>query len=233
MTPCNRTGDENVPGNNIAYIQLGVPGYRVSQLLANGGTITDAYGIVDVISPSGIPFRGIMGSVPDPMMFVAIYCTNLPQSQAFYQSIGFMPYEYPYVRPNQGQGQFEPPQPSQSIYLSSAPHSFGILLLPTPTNKKTNNIKNKQRQSNVVITPNPALESFHMVYNPPFPSTTTMTTAFSSSSTDENNDLMNINNNNNNNEQIITCVMDPSGIAIEFQSLIDFEREERVHNVKE
>jgi hypothetical protein len=42
-TPFYRTGD-NAPGNNIAYLQMGVPSYRISQMVKNGGNILDAYG---------------------------------------------------------------------------------------------------------------------------------------------------------------------------------------------
>ena len=50
------------PGNsnsnsNIAYLQLGVPEYRVSQMVKNGGNVYNGYGIVEVISPSGLPVR--------------------------------------------------------------------------------------------------------------------------------------------------------------------------------
>lgn len=61
---------------------------------------------------------------------------------------------YPYARLNEGQGQFEPPQPPKSVYLAPSPNSMGILLL-----------QNKQRKKAVV--PNPVVRSLNVVYAPP------------------------------------------------------------------
>ena len=58
-------------------------------MVKNGGNILDAYGIVDVVSPSGLPIRGIIGIAPDPLMFVAINCQDVKQSRAFYEQLGF------------------------------------------------------------------------------------------------------------------------------------------------
>lgn len=69
---------------------VGVPGYRISQMVAAGGNILDAYGLVNVISPCGLPVRGIVGISPDPIMFVAINCDNVKESAAFYEQLGFM-----------------------------------------------------------------------------------------------------------------------------------------------
>jgi len=126
-----RIGDTNPPGTNIAYLQLGVPEYRISQMVRSGGVVLDAYGFVNVISPSGLPVRGIVGIRPDPLMFVAINCANVKESQAFYEAQGFALQEYPFARPSNGKGQFEPPQPANSVYLAPSPNSMGVLLIPT------------------------------------------------------------------------------------------------------
>ena len=68
---------------------VGVPGYRISQMVAAGGNILDAYGLVNVVSPSGLPMRGIVGISPDPIMLVAINCDNVKESAAFYEKLGF------------------------------------------------------------------------------------------------------------------------------------------------
>lgn len=75
---------------SLTPILVGVPGYRISQMVANGGKITDAYGLVNVISPSGLPLRGIVGLTPDPMMLLAVNCINVKESQAFYAKLGFV-----------------------------------------------------------------------------------------------------------------------------------------------
>jgi hypothetical protein len=106
---------EPAPGNNIAFVQrkfdcfpcfgldcnkltstlfcfpsVGVPTYRISQMVKNGGNILDAYGYVNVVSPSGLPIRAIVGISPDPIMFVAINCQDLKQSKQFYEQLGFV-----------------------------------------------------------------------------------------------------------------------------------------------
>jgi hypothetical protein len=67
-----------------------VPTYRISQMVAAGGNIIDAYGLVNVISPCGLPMRGIVGISPDPIMFVAINCKKVKESVAYYQQLGFV-----------------------------------------------------------------------------------------------------------------------------------------------
>lgn len=85
-----KKGDSNPPGNSIAYLQVGVPEYRISQMVKNGGNILDAYGIVNVISPSGLPMRAIIGISPDPIMFLALNCQNVKESRQFYEQLGFV-----------------------------------------------------------------------------------------------------------------------------------------------
>ena len=70
-------------------VKVGVPGYRISQMVAAGGNILDAYGLVNVVAPCGLPMRGIVGISPDPIMFVAINCENVKESAAFYEQLGF------------------------------------------------------------------------------------------------------------------------------------------------
>mmetsp|Transcript_16387 Transcript_16387/g.35601 ORF Transcript_16387/g.35601 Transcript_16387/m.35601 type:complete len:258 (+) Transcript_16387:348-1121(+) len=144
---------ENAPGDNIAFVQVGVPGYRISQMVKNDGNVLDAYGFVNVVSPSGLPMRGIVGIWPDPVMFIAINTPDMAASRAFYQQLGFVEQEYPYARPSKGAGQFEPAQPPKSVYLAPARNSMGVLLLPTKS-KKTK------------VTPNPVLRSLNIVYTP-------------------------------------------------------------------
>lgn len=145
---------ETAPGDNIAYLQLGVPTYRISQMVKNGGNVLDAYGIVNVVSPCGLPIRGIVGIVPDPIMLVAINCVDIQQSRSFYEKLGFFEQEYPYARPSKGMGQFEPPQPPKSVYLAPSPNSMGVLLLP-PFKKTKKGVKT-----------NPVVEALNVVYSP-------------------------------------------------------------------
>jgi hypothetical protein len=58
-------------------------------MVAAGGDILDAYGLVNVVAPSGLPMRGIVGISPDPIMFVAINCESVKESALFYEKLGF------------------------------------------------------------------------------------------------------------------------------------------------
>jgi hypothetical protein len=151
-TPLYRQGDD-APGDNIAYLQLGVPGYRISQMVANGGKILDAYGLVNVVSPAGLPIRGIVGISPDPIMFVAINCQDVKASKAFYEQLGFVETDVPYSRPSNGTTLFEPAPPKGSCYMSPSKNCMGVLLLPSPNKRKG-------------ITANPVVESLNIVYKP-------------------------------------------------------------------
>ena len=117
----------------------------------NGANVLDAYGYINVVSPSGLPMRGIVGISPDPMMFVALNCANVEESRAYYQQLGFAEQEYPFARPSKGTGQFEPPQPPKSVYMAPSPNCMGVLLLQSKKKK---------------ITPNPVVQSLNIVYTP-------------------------------------------------------------------
>ena len=150
-TALYRSGND-APGDNIAYLQVAVPGYRISQMVQSGANIIDAYGIVNVVSPSGLPLRGIVGFTPDPMMFVAINCVNIEASKAFYKQLGFVEQEYPFARQSRGLGPFEPPQPAKSVYLAPSKNSMGVLLLQSKKKK---------------LSVNPVVQSLNVVYTPP------------------------------------------------------------------
>ncbi len=82
--------NEPAPGDSIAYLQLGVPQYRISQMVKYGGNVLDAYGWVNVVSPSGLPVRGIVGITADPIMFLAVNCVDVAKSEEFYAKLGFV-----------------------------------------------------------------------------------------------------------------------------------------------
>lgn len=151
VAPLYRQGDD-APGNSIAYLSLGVPGYRISKMQSTGGNILDAYGLVTVISPAGLPIRGVVGIAPDPIMYVAINCQDVKESKEFYEKIGFVEQEVPYSRPSKGTTMFEPAPPKNSYYMSPSPNCMGVLLL-----------QGKKKKS---ITPNPVVDSLNIIYKP-------------------------------------------------------------------
>jgi hypothetical protein len=202
LNPTYKFG-EDTSKQSVAYLQVGAPTYRISQMIKNGGNILDAYGYVTVISPCGLPIRGIIGIRSDPMMMVAINCNNLDESVAFYKSLGFVEVPYPYARPSNGKGQFEPPQEPKSVYLSFSPNSMGLLLLPT---------KNKKKGP---IQPNRSIRSLSIVYDP-----TEYNAALSDESENKNNDLEGRN------------LIDPSGVPVSFLSVSDFEQEQKMTTMR-
>ena len=121
-------------------------------MVAAGGKILDAYGLVNVVSPAGLPIRGIVGISPDPIMFVAINCKDPKESKTFYEQLGFVELEVPYSRPSKGTTIFEPAPPKGSYYLAPSPNCMGVLLLPS-TKKRA-------------VTLNPVVESLNLVYSP-------------------------------------------------------------------
>jgi hypothetical protein len=226
-TPNSEYNNEPAPGNNIAYIQLGVPTYRISQMVRYGGNVIDAYGYVNVICPAGVPIRAIVGIKSiDPIMFIAINCVNITQSTEFYTSnkqLGFSisNEDYPYARPNFGQGQFEPPQPKGSVYLSPCKsttstsctyYGMGILLLPKEE-KKTKSLFGVAygkslsfTDNNVNLIPNPVVKSLNIVYA----ASTEMEDSSSSSSSSSSN---------------MSPITDPSFVPLTFISQDVFTRE--------
>ena len=200
-SPLYRVGSEQVPGSNVAYVQVAVPSYRISRLVEHGGIIQDAYGLVSVLSPAGLPMRGIVGIWPDPLMLVAIRCASVSASAAFYQQqLGFVPADMPYSRPGQGTTIFEPAPPPGSTYLTLAPPygvGLGLLLLPLERNQRS-------------VTPNPVLRSLNIVYAPPVQDDTNSDGG--TSSTDA---------------AVAPLLRDPSGIPITFVPVAQFEKEER------
>lgn len=82
--------EEPAPGDNIAYLQIGVPQYRISQMVKHGGNVIDAYGWTNVVSPAGLPVRGIVGIRADPLMFLAVNCADVGKSEEFYARLGFV-----------------------------------------------------------------------------------------------------------------------------------------------
>ena len=229
-TPNSEYNNEPAPGNNIAYIQLGVPAYRISQMVKYGGNVVDAYGYVNVISPAGVPVRAIVGIKSiDPIMFIAINCNNVTKSTEFYTQLGFsISEDYPYARPNAGRGQFEPPQPKGSVYLSPCKstssssctyYGMGILLLPKEE-KKTKSIFGiaygstmSFTDNNVNLIPNPVVKSLNIVYD-------------NAASTNSNVKDMEDSSNSS------MTITDPSYVPITFLSQDAFTREIKMTTIK-
>ena len=192
---------------------MAVQNYRISQMIRHGGNVLDAYGIVNVISPCGLPIRGIVGIRPDPIMFLAINCVDVQQSKEFYeQRLGFTQQPYPYARPSNGTGQFEPPQPKGSVYLSPSKNSLGLLLQPYNQDKQGNlfggfGLGRKKDEKFRTLKANPVLRALNIVYSP----------LEGDGSVSESTVIQNP-----------LRIKDPSLVPLEFTPLIIFEDQERI-----
>jgi hypothetical protein len=91
-------------------------------MVAYGGKIIDAYGLVNVVLPSGLPIRGVVVISPDPILFVAVNCKDVKQSKAFYEQLGFVEQNVPYSRPSNGTTIFEQALPKGSYYMTPSPN---------------------------------------------------------------------------------------------------------------
>ena len=82
----SQMGDENAV---VQYIQLGMPVFRLSRVMATGGEVKSAYGWTDLVAPGGIPLRvQIDENRRDPFQFVALRCNDLKATIKHYEAHG-------------------------------------------------------------------------------------------------------------------------------------------------
>lgn len=82
----SQMGGENAV---VQYIQLGMPVFRLSRVMATGGQIKSAYGWTDLVAPGGIPLRvQIDENRRDPFQFVALRCNDLKATIKHYEAHG-------------------------------------------------------------------------------------------------------------------------------------------------
>eukprot|EP00965_Chrysotila_dentata_P067238 2225273-Pleurochrysis_carterae.AAC.1 len=128
------------------YVQLGMPVFRLSQVMANGGEIVSAYGWTNLVAPGGIPLRvRIDESRRDPFEFVAIRASNMKAAIKHYEGLGMTA-----GKPSGGRkldfagstifedsDALEPDREVGSVLMSfgDPSSSTGILLLPPKSRK--------------------------------------------------------------------------------------------------
>ena len=82
----SQMGDENAV---VQYIQLGMPVFRLSRVMATGGEVKSAYGWTDLVAPGGVPLRvQIDENRRDPFQFVALRCNDLKATIKHYEAHG-------------------------------------------------------------------------------------------------------------------------------------------------
>ena len=82
----SQMGGENAV---VQYIQLGMPVFRLSRVMATGGEVKSAYGWTDLVAPGGVPLRvQIDENRRDPFQFVALRCNDLKATIKHYEAHG-------------------------------------------------------------------------------------------------------------------------------------------------
>lgn len=73
----------------LQYIQLSIPVFRLSQVMANGGDIESAYGWTQLTAPGGLPLRvHIDEQRRDPFEFVGLRVSDMAAAIAHYEGLG-------------------------------------------------------------------------------------------------------------------------------------------------
>lgn len=129
-----RKGGQGKAGDGLAYVQLAMPFIRASKLMAYGGQIVEAYGVVNVVAPGGLPLRLLVGDeVKDRIQYVALRVQSVKETQSFYvDNVGMKKSVYPRARPiTKDESPFDPNPPKGSAYLEFCEDSPGLLLVPS------------------------------------------------------------------------------------------------------
>lgn len=130
------------PPTNLAYIQLSVPGYRISQVYATGGTMISAYGYMNALAPNGVQVRAIVGDNPgNEISYVAVRAQKGADCKKVAEEWtrdvkGLKEWSKPpQCRPG-GQEEFEPRTFPGAVYLGVGEEGGleggpGVLILPS------------------------------------------------------------------------------------------------------
>ena len=134
----------------VQYIQLGIPVFRLSRVMATGGEIVSAYGWTELVAPGGIPLRvQIDENRRDPFQFVALRCNDLEATKKHYAAHGMAVQQVEASRKKisfsinsnslyENTDAFEPEREKQSTLMGydEKLDSTGLLLLPPKSRSK-------------------------------------------------------------------------------------------------
>ncbi len=131
----------------LEYVQLAIPVFRLSQVMAYGGVIESAYGYTKLVAPGGLPLRvRIDETRRDPFEFVAMRSANTKASLRYYESLGMVagtpkaPLRLQLGKSNslfEDSDAMEPERELGSVLLSygDAERTMGVLVLPPLTRR--------------------------------------------------------------------------------------------------
>jgi len=133
----------------VQYVQLAMPVFRLSRVMAAGGEINSAYGWTDLVAPGGLPLRvKIDETRRDPFEFVAMRTNNLEKTKKHYEALGMAVQQVETgkrkiqvsINSNsifENTDPFEPERDKGSVLMGFDDRltSAGVLLLPPKTRK--------------------------------------------------------------------------------------------------
>lgn len=161
------------PNAVVQYLQLAMPVFRLSKVMAFGGEIESAYGWTQLQAPGGIPLRvRIDETRRDPFEFVAVRTNNLAQTTKHYQEQGMRVLEKKQRKKLKGlsidanslfedESAFEPDRELGAVLLGwdDAAVATGLLLLPPKSRAKLDAVPSSIRLSVVGAAPMPEVSS--------------------------------------------------------------------------
>ncbi|CAM9711483.1 unnamed protein product [Choristocarpus tenellus] len=124
-------------GTGVQYIQIAVDNYRISKVVANGGTVLSGFGYLEVVAPGGLRLNILSGERRDPPMFVAVKVRDMKKAIKWYTEVlGMSQLAYPLARVKDSP--YEPEQPKNSVFMAFDGDSTGMLLIPAGRNEAIN-----------------------------------------------------------------------------------------------
>jgi hypothetical protein len=119
-------------------------------LVCIGADIKYAYGWVDMDSRDKIPLELVVGISRDPIMLACIRVSNMKESIRFFiDKLGMSEQPFPLAR--QPGSNFEQVQSPGSTFLSYAPDTMGLLLVPSKPKDIPLEVGNELRSFNFVV----------------------------------------------------------------------------------
>ncbi|GMH77207.1 hypothetical protein TL16_g07332 [Triparma laevis f. inornata] len=122
----------------IAYVQLAVPGYRISKIMRSGGEMISAYGYVNCVAPNGVHFRAVVADpVGQNLEYLALRVkegVGVEEVAKFYKTnYNMVEALVPKSRP-QGQDELEPhifPDSKYLVCAGGSSNAFGLMIHPS------------------------------------------------------------------------------------------------------
>ena len=119
----------------MQYIKFGTEVLRLSKAISAGSAVKYAYGWVDLVTPSGIPYEFVVGIARDPLMTIGLRVADMKASLDFFKnSLGMQILPFNYAR--QPGSNFESQPSKEDVYIGYSENTLGFALIPTKGREK-------------------------------------------------------------------------------------------------